>query len=243
MWVELGFVELGVVVALLLGVLVFAIGCFVEIIPAGRAVVLRNPITQQRRVLAAGLHLSMPWEQRARVLLPDGSGVVLTSEFITNTIMRYDPPPYPALTLDQIPVQIDLWIEYRLHDMLVLTERPNGNWQPALDDLVRARLQERVSVIPRAQLNTIKLQEALRSVTWPEWPSFRVTHVGIQDILFDAQTQALSRALSLGLTHQEALEHTERMSLNESVRSNRNAQVIVGGDTVGRVRPRHNVNE
>lgn len=218
----------------------FVLLCNVYIVPPARAQVLLDGTTQKRRIIREGVHQAWPWETPVQVHLPHGEKALSTSTFITDgSSMRYDPPPYHALTKDQVSVDIDLWIEYATDDVLALTERPNANFQPVIDDLVRARMQECVSFIPRAKLNTITLQNALKNVTWPKWSYLHITHVGIQDIIFDAQTSAMARALSLGLSKLDALEHVERMGLNESMRSNHGTRLIVGESG----RTRRSVNE
>ncbi len=209
--------------------------CCLRIVPAKRLLYLRNNITQTRRTLRQGANLEWPWESVITVVLPvlhnrAAHMHTLPSE---RTAWRYDPEPYPAATMDQVDVFIDLWIDYEIANVESILDVPNAAYAQILDNPVLAKTQELASQLRRADLNAQVLRDEFKKVAWPQMFGLQITHVGVQRVQFDEKTQDLLRAQSMGISPADALAHAERVGFNEALRHNKNASLFLGAEQQG----------
>lgn len=233
--------------AFLLLVVVLGFACCTSVTVPSRCVsFVRHFSTQQTRMLGTGLHVVPPWESLVRVGLPRESHMASVPFFPQPTptldaqpVYRYDPEPYAALTQDQVPVNVDVWIEYQIVNLQALVDNPHATYKNVLDDEARAATQALVATLPRKALNATALRTKFVEVDWVH-RTLKIRHVGVQHIEFDEATRRIQRAESAGLNPMEALDHVRQLDMQDALRTNRNAHVFVGagGDTqktMGRV--------
>lgn len=217
---------------LLLGAaaIVLTVALTTVLVPAKRKIVLRDMLTQQKRILHEGLQWAKPWEVRATLRLPTGGA--FTSEVYEfmedpNMYYRYDPPPYRTLTQDQVEVFVDVWVRYKVDVNIAVDFQ--SDFSAMLDDCVRAMTQKLVSTLIRKDINARHLSSLFDETAWPALGNgITIDCVGVQEIHFDARMQALLGAQSAGMTAEAALEHVRRADLLEAMRQDKHAPVVIG---------------
>jgi hypothetical protein len=144
-------------------------------------------------------------EENVQLSLPSNDGVAFYYEWRDNSYMRYDPPPYKALTKDQFAAKIDLSVHYNI-DFEKAAAAPTS-WKEELDDHLRARTLAIVSEIDCAHLNTVTLAAKFAAVQWPWFAGaqLRISQVIVQKVSFDEQTRTLLAIKNTGVSDTVAL--------------------------------------
>ncbi len=200
-----------------------------HLVPANRLVHVRNPYTQRRRVLQPGFNLTWPWEEYISPKLPMGphKGCLLT-EINPVAMFRYDPPPYSVMTKDAVKAEIDLFVEYVITNIGVVLDTPDADYGMIIDDAARQMAVRLASQVKATDLTAVSLGDQFEAATWPSAYGLQIKRVGVQHVTFDPAMQEMMRAVALGATPAEILEHSSRRGLSDALRANKNASVFLG---------------
>jgi regulator of protease activity HflC (stomatin/prohibitin superfamily) len=214
-----------------------------RLVPAKHVVHVRNPYTQSRRALQPGFNLTWPWEEYIAPKLPIGEDDACPMDKINPAaILRYDPEPYSVMTKDAVNAEIDLFVEYAIMNMDTILDTPDADYGMIIDDAARQMTVRLASQFKAADLTAVSLGDQFEKTTWPSAYGLQIKRVGVQHVTFDPAMQEMLRAVALGATPEQVLEHSSRRGLSDALRANKNASVFLGTPTptvtATRVQPR-----
>lgn len=109
---------------------------YVHIVASRHRAVALHRCTLQRRRLDRGCHCLWPWESLMSLRLPVHGRLRKVDSFYDSKerTYRYDPPPYAAITRDQVPVWIDLSIDYAIIDMDEALDADRDDYAELIND-------------------------------------------------------------------------------------------------------------
>jgi len=214
-----------VVAVLTVCIPLLAFFCFIDIVPVKRFKFIRNCFSGRYHKLEEGVHWVFPWMETVVLNLPVNGRMCNFSVFQSNRF-RYDPPPYRALTSDQVDVFVDLSLTYDI-DLPAAIDYP-VDFRDNLDDAARTATQQLVSQIARKDISASALNDKFRAKKWTLIAGCMVIdNVTVQNVRFDDQMQAILRAQSAGLDNTSAVDYLQGMNMATAVEHNQNAGVLV----------------
>jgi len=108
----------------------------VHFVSARHCSVAIHRCTLQRRRLGRGCHCLWPWEELVSLRLPVRDRLIKVKALYDSKerTYRYDPPPYTAITADQVPVWIDLSIDYAIVDLDKALDADRDDYAELIND-------------------------------------------------------------------------------------------------------------